>query len=112
MFKYSLTQEADKANIVLHGDLDIDVTEMMEEEIAPQLMNFNHLEFDFSEVHFVDSSGIGILISLVQKLTDNGAKVRIDRLNEDVKLVFGMLQLPEILGPDVLVDFPQADTSR
>jgi anti-anti-sigma factor len=106
MFAYQLVESDLKSTISFDGDLDIDVTELMEEEITPRLRKSVEVDIDFSSVHFVDSSGIGLLISLVQSLSDWGTKVRIYHLNEDVKLVFDMLQLPDILGPDVLMDFP------
>jgi anti-anti-sigma factor len=102
MFRYDLVDDGTKTNVFLEGDMDIDVTELMEQELCPQLMNSKEVQLDFSKVPFVDSSGIGLLITLVMKLRDQGNKVQIMNIIPEVKQVFDLLQLPEILGHDVI----------
>lgn len=109
MFKYEILHEELQSKVSLDGDLDIDVTEIMEEEIAPKLINSNDVEIDFEKVSFVDSSGIGLLITLVTDLQQQGKNVFIKNLSSDVKQVFSLLQLPEILGHDVFVDFLESE---
>jgi anti-sigma B factor antagonist len=102
MFNYHLVDEATKTKVIFEGDMDIDGTEIIEQELSPLLLNRKEVEFDFSKVLFVDSSGIGLLITLVTKLGDQGNKVRIVNITPDVKMIFDLLQLPEILGHDVI----------
>jgi anti-anti-sigma factor len=59
------------------------------------------IELDFEQISFVDSSGIGLLIALVKNMKERGNRVVITHLSPDVKKVFSLLQLPEILGNDV-----------
>ncbi|MCY9669889.1 STAS domain-containing protein [Paenibacillus alginolyticus] len=103
MFNYETVKLEDKVVVKLEGDLDIEVTEIMEDEIATQLEGHGGVELDFSGVSFVDSSGIGLLISLVGSLKEKGAIIHITNLQEDVKLIFEMLQMTDILGSDVFV---------
>lgn len=103
--KYDIENQRTKTIIAFEGDLDIDATELMEEKIAPALMKCNDIVIDFSSVDFVDSSGIGLLITLVKSLQEHGKEIEIIKLNREVKQVFELLQLPEILGFDVLADF-------
>ncbi|NHN35424.1 STAS domain-containing protein [Paenibacillus agricola] len=105
MFNFRLVEEDTKTMVWFEGDMDIEVTELMEEEVAPQLFKSKEIQIDFSKVPFVDSSGIGLLITLVTNLQDHGSKVEIINISPDVKIVFDLLQLPEILGLDVLTDF-------
>lgn len=107
MFKYEVFYKESMSTVILFGDVDIDVTEIIEENIAPDLMNSKdiEIEIDFENVSFVDSSGIGLLITLVTNLKECGKKVVFTHLQTDVKQVFSLLQLPEILGQDVFVDF-------
>lgn len=104
MFKYEILQEGSKSIVKFNGDLDIDVTELMQEEIAPALMESKDIVIDFSNVPFVDSSGIGLLITLVNELREAGNRVAITKVSPDVMHVFSLLQLPEILGHDVFAD--------
>jgi anti-anti-sigma factor len=105
MFKYDLVDNGTKTVVLFDGDMDIDVTEVMEEELSPALMNSKEVHIDFSKVPFVDSSGIGLLITLVTNLREQGNRVQIMNISPEVKEVFALLQLPEILGYDVLIDF-------
>lgn len=105
MFKYEVLQTDTTATVFLNGDLDIDVTEIMQDEISPKMQNSANIVIDFEKVSFVDSSGIGLLITLITNLHKQEKNVVIQNLSPDVKMVFSMLQLPEILGHEVFVDF-------
>lgn len=101
MFTYSIEQLDAKLIVSLDGDMDIDVTEIMEEEIPSILVVSKEIELNFKRVSFVDSSGMGLLITLIQNFRERGSHIVITHLNPDVKQVFVLLQLPEILGYDV-----------
>ncbi|GGA29676.1 STAS domain-containing protein [Paenibacillus physcomitrellae] len=101
MFNYTLTQKDSLATVLLSGDMDIDVTEILQEDLAPKLRGAASIELDFSQVDFVDSSGIGLLITLIKDLKAQGIKVLIRNLSPEVEYVFSLLQLPLILGDDV-----------
>ncbi|MEQ2528359.1 STAS domain-containing protein [Bacillaceae bacterium CLA-AA-H227] len=104
MFSYNLKQDEQYATIQFHGDLDIEVTEIMEYEIIPALQTFSHIQIDFQEVPFVDSTGIGLLLNLIQTLkkNDDEVQVTIKNIQPLVKEVFEMLQLEDILGDEVI----------
>lgn len=104
MFKYTVINENNKVVLKLEGDLDIEATEVIEDTITPHISNeTSSVELDFEHIEFVDSSGIGLLITLVSSLKDRNRKPTIVNLKEDVKIVFDLLQLDEILGKDVLL---------
>jgi anti-anti-sigma factor len=105
MLTFRIDNTNERSLVILTGDLDIDATEIIEMELIPELLQSKKCEIDFSNVPFVDSSGIGLLIKLIDEIKENGVKVEVINLNPDVKLVFEMLQLPEILGLEVLADF-------
>lgn len=104
MFTYQLEAEDNQVIIKLHGDLDIEVTEIVEQKILPLLLPFQQITFDLAKVPFVDSTGIGVLINLIDTLRKNNDRVGI--LIKDVQPlvqeVFEIIQLWEILGQDVM----------
>jgi anti-anti-sigma factor len=105
LFNYELLMHGDKSAVVcFHGELDIDATEIFEDDLTPQLLEFSVIKLNFSDVHFVDSSGIGLLISLINHLKQQNIQVGVINLQDDVKQIFLLLQLPEILGEEVFVD--------
>jgi anti-anti-sigma factor len=103
MFKYSTTEVGEHLEVKLAGDLDIDGTEVVEEELIPTLEKYKSVNVNFENVPFVDSSGMGLLMNLVQTLKEKGVKVTISNVRQDVLDVFELLQIPEILGEEVFV---------
>ncbi|MFD1737885.1 STAS domain-containing protein [Bacillus salitolerans] len=103
MLKYSLLEQEDGVRVDLEGDLDIETTEIIEEELTPSLLTYRSVVFNFERVPFVDSSGIGLLLKTIQLLTDQNIKVTITNVNEDVAMVFDILQISDIVGEDVFV---------
>lgn len=103
MIKFSINPEEDYVNVNLEGDLDIDGTEVIEEELIPALKHYQVIKLDFDNVPFVDSSGIGLLMNVVHTLQDTGVKVTIHRVRDEVMDIFDLLQLPDILGDEVFV---------
>jgi anti-anti-sigma factor len=103
MFSYELKGNNGEANIYLNGDLDIEVTEIIEIKILPELEPFQKINLDFSNVLFVDSTGIGLLINLIETLNSDDKSIVITNIQPLVKEVFEMLQLNEIFAGKVSV---------
>lgn len=103
MIQYEILTDKDKTIVLFTGDIDIESTEMMEDEIIPALQTCSIVELNLANVAFVDSTGIGLLIKLVQNQKETGKKVRITHISNDVFDVFTFLQIPEILGKEVFL---------
>lgn len=52
--------------------------------------------FDLSCVQFIDSSGLGLFLSIQRALYKNGGKLKISRLNQPVKTVFEIVSMDRI----------------
>nr|WP_106783636.1 STAS domain-containing protein [Lysinibacillus timonensis] len=104
MFSFNIIEQDEKLKVSLVGDLDIEATEIVEDELSFQLQDTSgQVELDFQQIDFVDSSGIGLLITIISILKESNRNPTIINLNEDVKQVFQLLQLEEIFGKGVLV---------
>jgi anti-anti-sigma factor len=105
LFTYQMTQLESTTVVAFIGDLDIEATEVIENEVTAEVLEFTNIELDFTEVPFVDSSGIGLLITLISRVRERGIVVQVTNLNQDVQMVFSLLQLSDILGGSVFADF-------
>jgi anti-anti-sigma factor len=103
MIKYSLIENQVNVEVRLEGDLDIEGTELVEEELLPKLQTYEVVNLNFEGVPFVDSSGIGLLLNIVQTLNEENIKVTISNVREEILEVFELLQLSDILGEGVFV---------
>lgn len=101
MLTYSFIEEEDYLQIKLKGDFDIEGTEIINEELVPKMLTHKNVDIDFEHVPFVDSSGMGLLLSLVHILIEKSTYVTISNIQKDVYEVFELLQIPEILGKEI-----------
>ena len=48
---------------------------------------------DFQETGYIDSSGLGVLVSLSKKIREQGGELRLSSLNEDLRTLFELTKL-------------------
>ncbi|WP_017812483.1 MULTISPECIES: STAS domain-containing protein [Paenibacillus] len=100
MFTYRLELTGQQITVYCEGDIDIDAGDTFEEQLEPELAEASSVILNLGAVQFVDSSGIGLLIKLVQDLQEQERQVWIEQTQPEVMEVFQLLQLDEILGKD------------
>jgi anti-anti-sigma factor len=57
---------------------------------------------DFAGTGYIDSSGLGVLVSLAKRLREEGGELRLANLNDDLRSLFELTKLDTL--------FPIADT--
>ncbi len=60
-----------------------------------QLLNSGSRKFliDFRDTAYIDSSGLGVLVSLSKKIREKGGELRLSNLNEDLRTLFELTKL-------------------
>lgn len=53
---------------------------------------------DFTRTGYIDSSGLGVLVSLSKKIRDQGGDLRLAGLNEDLKTLFELTKLDTLFA--------------
>jgi len=53
---------------------------------------------DFTATGYIDSSGLGVLVSLSKKIRDQGGDLRLAGLNEDLKTLFELTKLDTLFA--------------
>lgn len=48
---------------------------------------------DFANTGYIDSSGLGVLVSLSKKIREQGGELRLSSLNEDLRTLFELTKL-------------------
>ncbi len=49
--------------------------------------------FDFADTGYIDSSGLGVLVSVSKKIREGGGALRLASLNEDLQMLFELTKL-------------------
>ena len=55
---------------------------------------------DFAKTGYIDSSGVGVLVSLSKKIREQGGELRLANLNEDLKTLFELSKLDTLFQID------------
>ena len=53
---------------------------------------------DFTHTGYIDSSGLGVLVSLSKKIRDEGGDLRLAGLNEDLRTLFELTKLDTLFA--------------
>ncbi|MGL5694763.1 MAG: anti-sigma F factor antagonist [Peptostreptococcaceae bacterium] len=98
MVKYSLNNK----NLVVKFDmteLDHHVSTTIREEIDEILLkkSVKNIVFDFDNINFMDSSGIGVIIGRYKKIAHEKGKVSIVNINPRVKKIFDLSGMNKII---------------
>lgn len=69
-------------------------------EMTYKIISKEPVEFhlDFSECVFIDSTGLGILVSLYKKCKENNSEMILSHITGDVKKVFHMTRLDSVFN--------------
>ena len=95
---YKVTEEGNIATVHLDGEIDMDVTEKAKEIIFPHIDAGKEVHLNLSNVQYMDSSGISVLIESHQKALEKNTKVIIKEVSKSVLKVIMMAKLEQILN--------------
>jgi anti-sigma B factor antagonist len=90
--------------VSISGDIDLETSPKLREFLKPKSTKKTPcLLLDFSEVNYIDSSGLATLIEYFQVVRGFGGKLALASLSPRVKNVFEIVRLEQIfsLHPDV-----------
>ncbi len=95
---YKVTEDGNIATIHLDGEIDMDVTEKAKEVIFPHIDAGKEVHLNLSNVQYMDSSGISVLIESHQKALESNTKVVVKEVSKSVLKVIMMAKLEQILN--------------
>ena len=95
---YKVTEEGSISTVFLNGEIDMDVTEKAKEVIFPHIDAGKEVHLNLSNVQYMDSSGISVLIESHQKALEKNTKVIIKEVSKSVLKVIMMAKLEQILN--------------
>ena len=95
---YKVSEEGNVATVHLDGEIGMDVTEKAKEVIFPHIDAGKEVHLNLSNVQYMDSSGISVLIESHQKALEKNTKVIIKEVSKSVLKVIMMAKLEQILN--------------
>ena len=80
-----------------HGRLDTATSPVLEKEMQQYLDGILNVTMDFSDVEYISSGGLRVLLSTDQILEDRGGNLRVIHVNEHILEVFRLVGVMEIV---------------
>src|ERR671930_73283 len=91
------TLKKDKSGVVIvgvEGQLIVGKRQELKQKVLEALESgARKFVIDFSKTGYIDSSGLGVLVSLSKKIREQGGELRLANLNDDLKTLFELTKL-------------------
>ena len=91
---FQVSKVNDVTLIEVEGQLIVGNRQELKQGVLDKLEN-GDLKFviDFANTGYIDSSGLGVLVSLSKKIREQGGELRVSSLNEDLRTLFELTKL-------------------
>ena len=93
----NVERDFELVTLEITGRLDTTTAPNLETVISELSEDIKELVFDMSELEYISSAGIRVLLGAYKKMNANSGTMRIERVNEMVSEVFEMTGLTEML---------------
>lgn len=87
--------------ISIGGEIDLNTVNVLESHIDDALLQKKDIIIDMSNVRFIDSTGIGLLVQTYKRLKQYGKSITITNAQESVRKVFRITCLEETFNMGV-----------
>ena len=107
---FKFTKNSDQLVLTLSGDIDLEITPDVKNDLAENLDEVSKLEIDGQLVNYIDSSGISILVIAMQSCKQKNIDFSISKASSELMRVIELAHLDKLLtineqtGPADLVD--------
>ena len=91
---FQVTQNDDVTLVDVEGQLIVGNRQELKQKVLEELESGDRkFVIDFSNAGYIDSSGLGVLVSLSKKIREQGGELRLSGLNEDLRTLFELTKL-------------------
>jgi len=98
---FRATKEGDTVVIAVEGQLVAANRQQLREAVVSELeRGARAFVIDFSETGYVDSAGLGALVSLSKRIRESSGSLRLTNLNEDLRTLFELTRLDTLFALD------------
>ena len=96
---FRTTKQGDDVVIAVEGQLVAANRQQLREAVAHEIdRGARSFVIDFAETGYIDSAGLGALVSLSKKIREAGGSLRLTNLNEDLRTLFELTRLDTLFA--------------
>jgi anti-sigma B factor antagonist len=91
---FSVTKQDGVTIVDVEGQLIVGNRQELKQKVLEELENGETtFVIDFADTGYIDSSGLGVLVSLSKKIREQDGELRLSSLNEDLRTLFELTKL-------------------
>ena len=91
---FKVVAKNDVTLIEVGGQLIVGNRQLLKEQVLDQLERGDRkFIVDFSKTDYIDSSGLGVLVTLSKKIREQGGQLSLVSLSEDLRTLFELTKL-------------------
>ncbi len=91
---FAIEKKGDIVVVDVEGQLIVGNRQELKQKILDELEKGERkFLVDFTQTGYIDSSGLGVLVSLSKKIREQGGELRLANLNDDLKTLFELTKL-------------------
>ncbi len=91
---FDVSKQGDITVIDVEGQLIVGNRQELKQKVLDELEHdARRFLIDFSDTGYIDSSGLGVLVSLSKKIREQGGELRLANLNDDLRTLFELTKL-------------------
>ena len=91
---FNLRRVADVTVVEVDGQLIVGNRQDLKQQVLAELgRGARSFVIDFARTGYIDSSGLGVLVSLSKRIREAGGELRLTSLNEDLRTLFELTKL-------------------
>lgn len=95
---YDITEEKDLIKISLDGDLDAYSSDEFKDAVLKQLPGSKDILINAKKLNFIDSTGLGSLISIYNTIKEQEKTISIEEIKPNVKQIFEITELDKLFN--------------
>ncbi|MDQ2891352.1 MAG: STAS domain-containing protein [Gemmatimonadota bacterium] len=91
---FTLKKSGDVVVVDVEGQLIVGNRQELKQKVLDELEKGERkFLIDFAQTGYIDSSGLGVLVSLSKKIREHGGELRLADLNDDLQTLFELTKL-------------------
>jgi len=91
---FSTSSRGDVCIVEVEGQLIVGNRQELKQKVLDELeKGTRKVLVDFARTGYIDSSGLGVLVSLAKKIREMGGDLRLANLNDDLQTLFELTKL-------------------
>ena len=96
---FTVGRENDVAVFSMKGELTVGNRQELKRGVLDAVANGERkILIDFANTAYIDSSGLGVLVSLSKQIRESGGELRLATLNEDLATLFELTRLDTLFN--------------